>query len=57
MNSKLNAFGITAVGILFWVTSQNATGNTRNMINGFLGVLLLSMVLLNWSKIKPIFFK
>lgn len=49
--------GIIIFGIVLWVSSQNATGQVRSIINGFLGVLLLSMVLLHWSKIKPIFFK
>lgn len=49
--------GIIIFGIILWTYSQNATGQIRKLINGFLGVLLLSMILLNWSKIKPIFFK
>lgn len=55
--SGFNVIGIITFGIILWVASQNATGNMRSLINGFLGVLLLSMVLLNWSKIRPIFFK
>lgn len=56
-NSGFTIVGIVTFGIILWTVSQNATGQARGLINGFLGVLLLSMVLLNWSKIKPIFFK
>lgn len=52
-----NIVGIVTFGIILWTVSQNATGQARSIVNGFLGVLLLSMILLNWSKIKPIFFK
>jgi hypothetical protein len=55
--SSFNVVGIVTFGVILWVTSQNATGNMRSLINRFLGVLLLSMMLLNWSKIRPIFFK
>ncbi|EPZ43831.1 hypothetical protein [Alicyclobacillus acidoterrestris] len=57
MNTQFNAIGIATVAIIFWITAQNASGDARTMFNLFLGVLLLSMVILNWSKIQPIFFK
>lgn len=57
MSTQFNAIGIATVAIVFWIASQNASGEERTMFNLFLGVLLLSMVLLNWSKIQPIFFK
>lgn len=50
-------FGIITVGVIFWVASQNATGEARSLINMFLFTLLASMVLLNWWSIYPIFFK
>lgn len=57
MNPRFSTFGIIVVAILFWLTAQNGSPSIRSIINRFLGVLLLSMILLNFNKIKPIFFK
>lgn len=55
-DSNFTIVGIITFSIILWVTSQNAKGQIRQLINGFLGVLLLSMILLNWKAIGPIFF-
>jgi uncharacterized membrane protein YiaA len=55
--SSFTLVGIVVFSIVLWNASQNASGSIRKLVNGFLGVLLLSMVILNWSKISPIFIK
>lgn len=55
--SSFTLVGIVVFSIILWNASQNASGSIRKLVNGFLGVLLLSMVILNWSKIGPIFIK
>lgn len=51
--------GLTFLGVILLVAiSLNmAGGSNSKLVVGFLGVLLLSMVLLNWAKIRPLFIK
>lgn len=53
--ASFTPLGIVAVGGVLWIASQSASQDARHALNGILGVLLLSMVVLNWSKIGPIF--
>ncbi|MCL6443354.1 MAG: hypothetical protein K6T83_07850 [Alicyclobacillus sp.] len=55
--ARFTTFGVIAVGLALWVFSQQATGDARKIFNMLLLVLLMSMVLLNWTKIGPIFFR
>lgn len=48
---------ILAVVILAAVFINGAKGSYGKMIVAFLGVVLLSMVLLNWNQIKPFLIK
>lgn len=44
--------------ILLVVISLNMSGGSNSkIVVGFLGVLLLSMILLNWAQIRPLFIK
>lgn len=56
-STSFTTFGIIAGSVFLWVTSVSASGDVRHLINLFLLVLLVSMVLLNWAKIGPLFFK
>lgn len=55
--TQFKTMGAVVFGVILWATSQGVHGEVRHLINGFLGVLLLSMVLLNWKEIGPLFFK
>lgn len=57
MSQQFTAGGIILVGVILWAVSQSASADLKHVINLFLLVLLSSMVLLNWGKISPLFFK
>jgi hypothetical protein len=57
MNSEFTVGGLIVLGIVFWAGGQSAQGSAKHTYNLFLGVLLTSMVILNWSKISPLIFK
>jgi hypothetical protein len=50
---------LTFLGIILLVVlSLNmAGGSNSKMVIGFLGIVLLSMILINWGQIKPLFIK
>lgn len=56
-SSQFTLFGIIIFAAVLWLSAQSGSVDMKKTINGFLAVLLLSMILLNWSKISPIFFK
>lgn len=56
-SNGFTTFGLIVFIIILWVESQNATGQARGVINMLLFVLLISMILLNWSQYSSIFFK
>lgn len=57
MNYQFTVGGVIVLGVVFWAASQNATGEARKTYNLFLFVLLMSMIILNWSKISPLILK
>lgn len=54
---SFTAGGMIVLGIVFWAAGQSAQGPARSTYNMFLGVLLTSMVILNWSTISPLIIK
>ncbi len=57
MSYNFTVGGLIVLGIVFWAGGQSATGPARHTYNLFLGVLLVSMVLLNWGTIGPLIIK
>ena len=55
MNAQFTAFGVLTIGAVLWTISQGASPQGRAVIDGLLGVLLASMILLNWGQIGPLF--
>lgn len=54
VNPQFNFMGILLLVIVFLTF---AAGKASKMIATFLGVFLLSMVLLNWAQIRPLILK
>ncbi|KRW90922.1 hypothetical protein SD51_12180 [Alicyclobacillus tengchongensis] len=57
ISPQFTTFGVAVLAIVFWITAQQASPEAQHTFNLFLGVLLLSMFLLHWPKISPLFFK
>ena len=57
MNAEFTVGGLIILGVIFWAGGQSASGPVKNTYNGFLAVLLTSMIILNWSKISPLILK
>lgn len=55
--AKFTPLAIIGLAVVFWVTAQNASGSVKHVLNLLLLVLLASMVLLNWSNIRPLIFQ
>lgn len=53
--SQLTIGGIIALGLILWATAQSAGTEVRRVINLLLATLLVSMIVLNWYKISPLF--
>ena len=51
--------GLTMLGIINLVAIfvSMAQGKSSRIVTAFLGVILLGMIVLNWTRIKPLFIK
>ncbi len=54
---NFTAGGLIVLAVIFWAGGQSATGAARHTYNLFLGVLLFSMIILNWKVIGPLIIK
>lgn len=57
MTYQFSPFGIVVVVLGVWLVGVSAQGDLRTMINWILLVILAGMLLFNWPKISPYFFK
>jgi hypothetical protein len=57
MNYEFTVGGLILLGAVFWIGGQNSSGPAKTTYNSFLGVLLTSMIILNWDKISPLILK